>query len=330
MTGGQVVKIGTRGSRLALWQAEHVGSLLCSHRPGIAPKCVVVKTVGDRITDVPLSRIGDKGLFTKELDAALLSGQIDLAVHSLKDLPTLIPDGLVIGAVLERDDPRDALISAPGLTLAKLPAGSRVGTSSLRRRSQLLALRPDLRILDLRGNVPTRIATLERGPYEAIVLASAGVRRLGLESRITETIGADRLLPAVGQGAIGVVVRSDDPTITELALLLDHRATRLATAAERGLLRRLEGGCQVPIGALAVLTAEHELVLDGLVADLDGLRIVRAQETGHASTPEDAVRIGERLAETLLGMGAREILDRIAQDARTIPRPLPSGGGAGG
>lgn len=321
-----IIRIGTRGSRLAVWQAEHVESLLAASTPKLVLERVVVKTTGDRITDVPLSRIGDKGLFTKELDAALLSREIDLAVHSLKDLPTAVPDGLAIGAVLERDDPRDVLISRSGRSLAELPGGARVGTSSLRRRSQLLAHRPDLQILDLRGNVPTRLEKLDRGDYDAIVLASAGVRRLGLESRITETIETDRLLPAVGQGAIAVVIRAGDPLIAPLARHLDHDPSHRAVWAERGLLRRLEGGCQIPIGALGV-ARDDALVLEGLVAALDGSRVVRGHRTGAARSPEEAALIGERLAETLLDQGARAILERIVRDTRTVIPPIPSGGG---
>jgi hydroxymethylbilane synthase len=270
------------------------------------------------VLDQPLFRIGDKGLFTKDVEAALAAGRIDLAVHSLKDLPTALAPGLALGAVLEREDPRDALVSA-GPWLHELPPGARVGTSSLRRRAQLLALRPDLRIVEVRGNVSTRLAKAERGECEAIVLARAGLLRLGLGNRAVEVFDPERLLPAVGQGVVAVEVREDDARTRELAAAIDHRPTRLAVTAERALLARLEGGCQVPVGALAV-GAGGELVLSALVADLDGRDPVRATEAAKVASEEEARALGERVAERLLAGGAREVLDRIRA---AVPALLP-------
>ena len=329
------LRLGTRGSRLALRQTDLVAAALGARHSGLSVERRIITTIGDRILDAPLSRIGDKGLFTKELDLALIADEIDLAVHSLKDLPTRVPEELTIGAILEREDPRDALVSTKDATLDTLASGARVGTSSLRRRAQLLALRPDLEVVDLRGNVPSRLGAVDRGDVDAIVLARAGLVRLGLGDRITETLGPDRMLSAVGQGAIAVVIRRGDAAAARLAAAIDHAPTRLAVWAERSLLRRLEGGCQVPIGALARLEGTR-LVLGGLVADLDGTRILRSTEDGPIEPParqdpdaaeSRAAAVGERLAETLIGMGAKAILERIFADARAVPRPLPSGGG---
>jgi hydroxymethylbilane synthase len=310
--GRATLRLGTRGSDLALAQADLVASLLRASSPGLAVERVLVKTLGDRVLDQALSRIGDKGLFTKELEAELLAGRIDLAVHSLKDVPTRLPGGLVLAAVLEREDPADVLVSGTGKRLEELPAGARVGTSSLRRRAQVLALRPDLAVVDLRGNVPTRVDKAMRGEYDAIVLARAGVRRLGLEGRVTEVFGPDRLLPAVSQGAIAVEARAADGATLGRLRALEHRATRLAVTAERALLARLEGGCQVPIGAWARLEGES-LVLDALVADLDGSSVVRAREEGKASTEAEATALGTRAAERLLERGADAVLRRVAE-----------------
>jgi hydroxymethylbilane synthase len=302
------LRVGTRGSQLAVWQADRVIERLAAL--GAQAERVLVRTTGDRILDAPLSKIGDKGLFTKELEERLVDGTIDVAVHSLKDLPTNVPEGLVLGAVLEREDPSDALVCPGGQRLAELPRGARVGTSSLRRRAQLLALRPDLDVRDLRGNVPTRLSKVERGEYDAAVMARAGLVRLGLGSRITETIDLALVLPAVGQGAIAVEARAEDPRTATWLGALDHRPTHLATVAERALLGRLEGGCQVPIGALATWEGP-ELRLRGLVADLDGQRIVRGSRVGCVATTEDAREVGERLAELLLVEGGDLILERV-------------------
>jgi hydroxymethylbilane synthase len=304
------LRIGTRASRLALWQADRVAELLRTAHPGLRVERVEMVTVGDRVLDTALSRIGDKGLFTRELEDALRAGRIDLAVHSLKDLPTELPEDLALGAVVEREDPRDALVSRAGCDFERLPAGARVGTSSLRRRAQILARRPDLVVVDLRGNVPTRLGKVARGDADAAVLARAGLVRLGLEARITQVLEPEALLPAVGQGALGVEVRRADERVARLIEPLDHAPSRLATVAERALLARLEGGCQVPVGALAE-SRNGRLRLRALVAGVDGRRLVRDEIEGAASDAAAAARLGTRLAERLLAAGAGAILDAI-------------------
>lgn len=316
------VRVGTRGSRLALWQADHVIGRLAALRPSARFERVVVRTVGDMVLDTALSKIGDKGLFTKELEQALREEAVDLVVHSLKDLETELPPDLVLAAVLEREDPRDALVSAAGRDLRELPSGSRVGTSSLRRRAQLLELRPDLRVVDLRGNVDTRVARVRQGDCAAAVLARAGLVRLGLAARIVETFDPELLLPAVGQGALAVQVRRTDAGTRELAALLGHAPTRLATTAERALLGRLEGGCQVPVGALARWT-NRELGLSAVVADPDGRRSVRGSLAGPAATEAQAAALGVRLAERLLHDGAAAILDGLRAPALPAATPEP-------
>jgi hydroxymethylbilane synthase len=273
-----------------------------------------VKTKGDRILDVPLAKIGDKGLFTKELDEALLAGRADLAVHSLKDVPTRLPDGLVIAAVTAREDPRDVLIGrdvVAASSLAALASGARVGTSSLRRRAQLMAARADLRVDDLRGNLNTRLAKLDAGNYDAIILAAAGVLRLGWADRISAYLEPDAWLPAVGQGALAVVARADDPDVLARLSILHDASSSAATTAERALLAALEGGCQIPIGALGSVDG-NRLMLHALVADLDGLRVIRTSESG---TVDEARVIGLRAAESLKGQGASGILERIRANA---------------
>jgi hydroxymethylbilane synthase len=306
--------IGTRGSALALWQADHVIAQLRAHGVDLPLERVVLSTLGDRVPDRPLSRIGEKGLFTAELEAALRARTIDLAVHSLKDLPTSDPTGLVIGAVLAREDPRDVLLSTHGDRLASLPSGSVVGTSSLRRRAQLLMARPDLRVADLRGNVPTRVEKLRRGDYRALVLARAGLARLGLTAHISEVLEADVVVPAAGQGAVAVQARQDDERVARLLARLDHRPTRLATLAERTVLGALEGGCQVPLGALGVFQDEM-LTLCGVVADLEGRRVVRGVRRAPVTQPPEAVALGHALAQHLVEQGAREILDSVRATA---------------
>jgi hydroxymethylbilane synthase len=311
------LRIASRGSELALWQSRAVQSALRAADPSLSVEIDVIKTTGDVIQDVPLAKIGDKGLFTKELDAALLDGRADLAVHSLKDVPTRLPDGLLLAAVTEREDPRDVLILPPGGSggLASLPAGARVGTSSLRRRAQLAALRPDLSILDLRGNLNTRLAKLDRGDYDAIVLAAAGVLRLGWMDRIAAYLDPPSWLPAVGQGALAIVCRADRADVVgRLRPLHDPRAAA-CTAAERALLRALEGGCQVPIGALGSADGDR-VVLHGLVADLDGTRIIRVEESGPMN---EAEAVGRRAADGLLARGAGEVLSAIR--AALAPEP---------
>jgi hydroxymethylbilane synthase len=315
----EMLRLGTRGSPLALWQAEEVERRLRAGDAGLRIEREILKTPGDRAQDEALFRIGDKGLFTKDVERALADRRIDLAVHSLKDLPTALAPGLVVGAVLAREDPRDALVSA-GPWLHELPRGARVGTSSLRRRAQLLALRPDLRIVEVRGNVATRLAKAERGECEAVVLALAGLLRLGLADRAVEVFAPERILPAVGQGALAVEVREDDARLRELVSKIDHRPTRLAVAAERSLLARLEGGCQVPVGALAAFTAEGALELSALVADIDGERVVRASGSARVATEADASALGDRVAERLVAEGAREVLDRIRAAGRAVPQ----------
>ena len=318
MVAGTLLRIASRGSELALWQAHAVERALLAADPQAEIRIDVVKTIGDKILDVPLAKIGDKGLFTKELDEALLSGAADLAVHSLKDVPTRLPEGLVIAAITVREDPRDVLILPPGATgsLASLPAGARVGTSSLRRRAQLQARRPELEVLDLRGNLNTRLAKLDRGDYEAIILAAAGVLRLGWEDRIAESLDPAEWLPAVGQGALAVVARADDEAVLQRLRPLHHEETAAAVIAERALLRALEGGCQVPIGALGGLDGGR-LVLHGLVAATDGETILRASAEG---APEEAEALGRGLAAELLRRGAGEIL---AQIRREVPAARP-------
>ncbi|MFZ5915706.1 MAG: hydroxymethylbilane synthase [Chloroflexota bacterium] len=300
--------IGTRGSTLALWQTQYVVERLRAITPDLDIRVKTIQTQGDLVRDRALSEVGGKGLFVKEIENALLSAEIDLAVHSLKDMPTEQPRGLTLGAILERADPRDALVvRAGGQDLSSLPAGARVGTSSLRRRAQLLAARPDLRVLDLRGNVDTRLRKLREGQYDAIVLAVAGLVRLGHAQAIGQVLPLDLMLPAVGQGALCVEVRADDDAVRALVAALDHAPTRWATAAERSFLRRLEGGCQVPIGAYAQVD-EGQLDLRGLVAALDGVRLARDAIHGPAT---EAERLGVALAERLLAIGGADILAEV-------------------
>jgi hydroxymethylbilane synthase len=310
-----LLRLGTRGSALALWQARWVKTRLEELHGGLAVELAVIKTSGDRILDSPLSKIGDKGLFTREIEAALLAGEIDLAVHSLKDLPTELPEGLKIGAVTERADVRDAFIPHPANPRTNLRdqlQEARIATGSLRRKSQLAALRPDYSIVDIRGNLNTRLRKLEESDWAGMVLARAGVVRLGLESRIGETIPVELMLPAVGQGALAVEIRSDDAETGELISGLSDPGTERGTAAERSLLRSLEGGCQVPIGAFGRLALDEQgnarLHLDAMVGSLDGSRIVRGTVEG---PPAEAELLGARLAEELLSRGAQAILSEI-------------------
>ncbi len=300
------LRLATRKSQLARWQTDHVAARLRTLHPGLEIEIVEVVTTGDQVRDRALAEIGERGLFTKELERCLLEGRADLAVHSLKDLETTLPAGLDLLAVPERADPREALLSRHGLGLTALPAGARVGTSSIRRRAQLLALRPDLAVEDLRGNVPTRVARVERGAggLEAILLARAGLERLGLLDRVTEVLEPDRILPAVGQGALAIEGPAGDGRVRALVAPLDHADTRRAILAERAFLRALHGGCQVPAGALARLAGDT-LVLDGLVCALDGRAVFRDRAAGR---PAEAEAIGTRLAEALLARGAGEVL----------------------
>jgi hydroxymethylbilane synthase len=300
--------IGTRGSALALWQTQYVVERLVSATPDLEVSIKTIQTRGDLVRDRALSQVGGKGLFVKEIENALVSGEIDLAVHSLKDMPTEQLQGLTLGAILERADPRDALVvRVGGGDLYSLPPGARVGTSSLRRQAQLLAARPDLHVLDLRGNVDTRLRKLREGQYDAVVLAVAGLVRLGHAEAISQTLPIDLMLPAVGQGALCIEVRRDDKATRNLISSLDHLPTHQATDAERAFLRRLEGGCQVPIGAYAQVS-DAALVLHGNIAALDGSREVRDEVRGPAS---EAARLGTTLAELLLAAGGELILEEV-------------------
>ncbi len=299
------IRIGTRDSLLALWQAEWVKARLSSNYPDLEFVLVPMKTKGDKILDVPLAKIGDKGLFTKELELGLLSSEIDLAVHSLKDLPTMLPEGLDIAAFCEREEPRDVFLSKEGTRLRDLPPGSIIGTSSLRRKAQLQNFRPDLVFADLRGNLQTRWRKLEESEMAGIVLAAAGVKRLGWEERITEIISEDLMLSAVGQGSIAIEISSERKDIRELLSAINHPTTELAVRAERALLRRLEGGCQIPIGALGTVE-EGQVTLKGIVASLDGRRVIKAEALGE--NPED---LGNLVAEKLIAQGALAILEEI-------------------
>jgi len=306
------IRIGSRGSELALWQARWVRDRLLHDRPDHEVSIEIVKTTGDRILDAPLSRIGDKGLFTREIEERLLAGSIDLAVHSLKDLPTALPAGLALGAVTEREDVRDVFIPRPGQpvhSLMSLPDGATVATGSLRRRCQLLHARPDLSVTDLRGNLQTRFRKLEESSWAGMLLAFAGVVRLGLVDRIGEILPVSLFLPAVGQGALGIEIRQDDPGIRDAVASLTHLPTVQATSAERALLRELEGGCQVPIGTYA--RVEHTvLVLDALVGSPDGSQVIRGSISGE---PAEAERLGTELALSMKRKGADRILASIRE-----------------
>ncbi|NJN65486.1 MAG: hydroxymethylbilane synthase [Chloroflexaceae bacterium] len=329
----QRIVVGTRGSKLAMAQATHVAAELRRHYPDCEVELRIISTKGDRILDVALSAVGDKGLFVKEIEVALLEGEVDLAVHSGKDLPSQNPDELVLAAFPPRVNPRDALIlphSAPTgspiaagndqgepspLTLNLVPHGARIGTSSLRRACQLRSLRPDLQVLDVRGNVDTRLRKLDDGEYDALILAFAGLERLGLAARCSQVLPPDTLLPAVAQGALIIETRRDDSRTLEMVAVLDDPTTRAAVLAERAFLRRLEGGCQVPIAAYATVPTEGEggkrtLHLRGLVGSLDGREVVRGERDGTTDAPE---AVGTALAEELLNRGARTILEEVRQ-----------------
>jgi hydroxymethylbilane synthase len=299
------IRIGTRDSQLAMWQAEWVKTQLEQLFTNMYFELVPMKTKGDKILDVPLSKIGDKGLFTKELEHGLLNNELDMAIHSLKDLPTILPEGLEISAFCEREEPRDVFLSKDGTFLKELPEGALIGTSSLRRKSQLKHFRQDLQFKDLRGNLQTRWRKLQESDMHGIVLAAAGVKRLGWEERITQILQEDIMLSAVGQGSIAVEIDKSRADIRELLQRLNHPATEMAVRAERTLMRKLEGGCQVPIGALGQIL-NGKISLKGMVASLDGNRLIKAESIG--SDPE---QVGFDVAEKLIGMGAAEILAEI-------------------
>ncbi len=301
------LKIATRGSPLALWQAEHIRTRLRERLPDLDVELVLYKTKGDKILDTALAQVGGKGLFVKELEDALLRGDADLAVHSMKDVPVDLPDGLTLGAFSEREDPRDALVSSYARSLGELRQGARVGTSSLRRRAQVLEKRPDLEVITLRGNVGTRVDRMEVLYLDAVILASAGLKRLGMGHRIACFFSEDEMLPAIGQGVLGIEMREGDREVRDLISFLNHRETEVTLRAERAFLRRLEGGCQVPIGARAVLDG-GTVRLTGMVGDLNGDPVIRETD---ARPPEQAEELGETLADRILERGGREILDRL-------------------
>ena len=301
------IRIATRKSPLALWQAEYVRDRLIATHPGLEVELVRMSTQGDKILDSPLAKVGGKGLFVKELEEGLLNGRADLAVHSMKDVPVELPEGLHLPVICEREDPRDAFVSRRYDSLEALPQGARVGTSSLRRQCQLTALRPDLTILSLRGNVNTRLAKLDAGEFDAIILAAAGLLRLGFADRITAYLDTSVSLPAIGQGAVGIECRLDDPETNRLIAALNHPPTQTRVIAERAMNHRLEGGCQVPIAGHAILE-DDALILRGLVGYPDGSRLIRGETRGHA---DEAARLGNALAEDLLARGAGTILRAV-------------------
>jgi len=310
MNKNRKIKIGTRGSKLALWQANWVKSAIEQGQQRDA-ELVIIKTKGDKIQDVPLAKVGGKGLFVKEIEEAMLDGRIDLAVHSMKDMPSEIPQGLCIGAIPERENPKDVLISKGRRRFERLPRNACIGTSSLRRRAQLLFKWPSLRIVPLRGNLDTRLKKLRTEELDAMILAAAGVIRLGLEDRISQYLNADIMLPAVGQGALCIEIRENDPDTGPVVSTLDHYETRRVVMGERAFLRHLEGGCQVPIAAHGIFE-NKTFTLCGLVADPDGNTMLRETLSGPEEASEE---IGVELAEQLLAMGAKAILDNLRADA---------------
>ena len=301
--------IGTRGSELALWQSEWVKAALQNAYPQLEIELRIIHTKGDKILDTALSKIGDKGLFTKEIEQQLLGGEIDLAVHSLKDLPTTLPDGLCVGAVPAREDAADVLVSKNNLRLEQLPRGAAVLTGSLRRRAQVLYRRGDLEIREVRGNVPTRLRKLDESDACAIIMAGAGLKRLGLENHVTERLDPVDFLPACGQGALALEIRSEDRSVAELIGSLHDGASAITVRAERAVLAELEGGCQVPIGAYAELRGE-KLLLKAMIADLAGAELLTARAEGSAKRPEE---LGRGVGQELLDKGGREILTLIRQ-----------------
>jgi hydroxymethylbilane synthase len=306
------LRIGSRGSQLALWQANHIAALLREN--GHHVELEIIRTTGDKITDVALAKVGTKGMFTKEIEEALAEGRVDLAVHSLKDLPTEVPPGFELAAITRREDPRDVLLALAHHSLTHLPQGARVGTSSLRRQAQLRALRPDLELLPLRGNVDTRLRKLESGEFDAIILAAAGLRRLGRTELVREVIPAETMCPAAGQGALGIEIREGDAATRQSLVFLDDAAARTATTCERALLRHLGGGCQVPIGAFAEVRGE-QIFLTAVVAHPDGSPVLRESQSG--ASPE---KLGAAVASALLARGAETILQEVYGNAVAAPQ----------
>lgn len=313
------IRIGTRGSELALWQTNWVKEQLLNAFPTLHIDVIIIKTTGDNILDAPLSKIGDKGLFIKEIEHALLNNEIDIAVHSLKDVPTSIPDGLTIGAVSRREDVRDVFIAHPRKNYSsfeQLPPNAAIATGSLRRKCQLLHWRPDVRIVDIRGNLNTRFRKLGESDWDGMILARAGVVRLGLQENITEILSVERMLPAVGQGALALEIRKNDPSLKTIVKAVNDESTAIATRGERALLRELEGGCQIPIGTYGRIE-RGQFILDAIVGTVDGKKTVRGKTHG---SPEKAETLGRQLAQTLFNSGAREILETLRQK-ETAPVP---------
>ncbi|WP_297455553.1 hydroxymethylbilane synthase [Persephonella sp.] len=301
------IRIGTRKSKLALWQANYVASQLKKHFPDIEVELIKITTKGDKILDVPLAKVGGKGLFVKEIEEAMLRNEIDIAVHSLKDVPTYFPEGLGLVAITEREDPRDAFLSVKYSSLDEMPSGAVLGTSSLRRKAQILEKRKDLVIKDLRGNVDTRIRKLEEGQYDGIILAYAGLKRLGLENKVKQIFEPDYMIPAVAQGFLGIEARLDDEKTKQIVSVLNHKESQLRAEAERAFLKTLEGGCQVPLAAYSEIK-NGKLKITGFVSDLEGNKIFKDSLEGD---PENAENIGKTLAEKLLNAGAKEVLEEI-------------------
>ncbi|MCP4285503.1 MAG: hydroxymethylbilane synthase [Gammaproteobacteria bacterium] len=305
----QKIRIATRKSPLAMWQAEHVSNLLQKAHPGLDVELVGMSTQGDKILDTPLAKIGGKGLFVKELEQGMLEGRADIAVHSVKDVPVELPQGLHLAVILERGDPRDAFVSNNYINLEELPMGAVLGTSSLRRQCQISELRPDLKIKSLRGNVNTRLRKLDENQFDAIILASAGLKRLGFEKRITSALEPAQSLPAIGQGAIGIECRADDEWVNALIASLHDEETALCVKAERAMNSRLMGGCQVPIAGFAVVN-HSKIFMRGLVGEPDGSRVIRSESSAPVTGAE---ALGAALAEDLLGQGADQILMHLYQ-----------------
>lgn len=316
-TSNARIVLGTRGSELAVWQTEWVKARLQAAHPDLTVEVKVIRTTGDVNLTTPLAEIGDKGLFTKELESALTAGEIDAAVHSLKDMPTQLPDGLDLGAISDREDPRDAFVphpSSPELRFSNLRRSATIATGSLRRTSQILAHRPDLIVEGLRGNVHTRLRKLEQSEWSGVVLAAAGLKRLGLQARISELLPVELVLPAVGQGALAIEIRTDDRRIREFLRSVESPEVRAAVTAERALLRRLEGGCQVPIGAYGTVL-DRQLHLSGCIGSLNGSRMVRGELTGDSATAES---LGVLLAEQLLKDGGEAILEDVRRNPGAV------------
>jgi hydroxymethylbilane synthase len=306
------LRIGSRGSQLALWQANHISGLLRAQ--GHEVELQIIKTTGDKILDVALAKVGTKGMFTKEIEDALAAGEVDLAVHSLKDLPTELAPGFEIAAITTREHSNDVFLSVKHASIADLPQGAKVGTSSLRRQAQLKAMRPDLNIHPLRGNVDTRMRKLEEGQYEAIILAAAGLNRLGKTQLVKQVIPTDMMCPAAGQGALGIEIREGDTRMREFLKFLDDPNARATTVAERALLNELGGGCQVPIGASATVR-DGKIHLDGIVAMPDGTQIIREHAVG-----TDPVALGQQIGRSLLKRGGQEILDHVYGNEIAVPQ----------